>query len=130
MHLEYGPGWAYSHGRHSKKAVTCAIIHGICRKAEKVSIRNDSLTVVSGSYALEVEYKRRRLGCDAGKIMNGERPGAGLARYCNDDGKRNNVTFAPKMDRKKTWGIKVLAGKVIERGDEIFVAYGDTYRWK
>jgi hypothetical protein len=111
-------------------AVTYAIIHGICRKAEKVYLRNDSLTVVSGPYALEVEYKRTRLGCDAGKVLDSERRCAGLARYCNDGGKCNNVTFAPKIDRKKTWGIKVLRGKVIEKGDEIFVPYGDTYRWK
>ena len=82
--------------------LTYAIIHRICEKAEKVYLLNESLIVVSRSYALEVEYKRRRLSCDAGKVLDGERRYAGLARYCNDGGKRNNVTFAPKMGCKKT----------------------------
>jgi hypothetical protein len=54
----------------------------------------------------------------------------GLARYCNDAGpKRNNVIFTQKPDTRKVCGIKVLQGKEICNGDEIFWGYGGVY-WK
>ena len=72
----------------------------------------------------------RRLDCDAGCIMRGGKTIAGLARYCNDAGrKKTNVIWTAKSDRVQTWGARVLPGKVIEKGDEIFIEYGDVY-WK
>jgi hypothetical protein len=76
---------------------------------------------------LEVQFEGERLGCDGGKIWNGKRKGSGLARYCNDGGNRNNVMFTKKDSCKRTWGIKVLPEKSIDKGDEIFVDYGKLY---
>jgi len=55
---------------------------------------------------------------------------AGLGRYCNDTrSARNNVMFTPKSGRKNVCGIKVLPGKTILCGEEVFVTYGKGY-WK
>ena len=50
-----------------------------------------------------------------------------MARYCNDAGVGNNVAFTAKEGTVKTWGVKVLPGKTIDRNDEIFVSYGKGY---
>jgi len=40
-----------------------------------------------------------------------------------------NVIWVEKEGRAQTWGAKVLPGKVVEKGEEIFVDYGEVY-WK
>jgi hypothetical protein len=82
---------------------------------------------VSGDYALEVTWKGVTYGGDAGTVLIGGKLNAGLARYCNDAGARNNVTFTLKPETKKVFGIKVLPGKSLRPGEEIFVAYGSQY---
>ena len=82
---------------------------------------------MSGDFALEVTWKGVTYGGDARIVLIGGKLNAGLARYCNDAGARNNVTFTPKPERKKVFGIKVLPGKSLRRGEEIFVAYGRQY---
>jgi hypothetical protein len=70
------------------------------------------------------------MGGDAGIVCIGGVIRAGLARYCNDTrSARNNVMFTPKSGRKNVCGIKVLPGKTILRGEELFVTYGKGY-WK
>ena len=68
-------------------------------------------------------------GGNADVIRVGGKRVSGLARYCNDAGKWNNVVFAPKPNRAHTWGVKVMSGKRILPGEEIFVGYGHVY-WK
>lgn len=46
---------------------------------------------------------------------------AGLERYCNDVGSRNNVIFIPQTQMKKYFRIKDLTWKSI--GDEMLVSY-------
>lgn len=83
--------------------------------------------LVEGDYALEVHTGGEILGCDARSIKEGRQRKSGLARYCNDNVKGNNVMFAPKSQRVHTWGIRVLPGKVLLPGEEIFVSYGKTF---
>ena len=85
------------------------------------------IITVDGVYALEVQTKGKRYGCDAAVVTNGRKLRCGLARYCNDGGALNNVRFAPKAGRKCTWGIQVLADKTIQKGQEILVSYGKSY---
>ena len=85
---------------------------------------------VDGDYALEVKTSDRAFTCDAGVVRRGRKQVSGLARYRNDAGnKRNNAVFTAKMGTVHTWGIKVLPGKQISPGEEVYVAYGQWF-WK
>lgn len=66
---------------------------------------------VHGDYALEVMWEGVKFGRDAGIVRIGGKLNAGLARYRNDVGSRNNVIFIRKFNKKKICDIKILPGK-------------------
>lgn len=68
-----------------------------------------------------------KLEGDASQMVCGRRKASGLARYCNDAGKLNNVKFSAAEQRSQTWGVRALID--IKKGTELLVSYGDLY-WK
>ena len=85
------------------------------------------LIIVSGDYILKVQFEDEWLDYDGDKIWNDKRKESDLIRYYNDDGNYNNIIFIKKDSYKRTWDIKILSEKSIDKGDDIFIDYGKLY---
>jgi hypothetical protein len=96
---------------------------------EGIVVHEVLMNVVQGDYALRAQNGEKWYGGDAAVLKVGGKKISGLARYCNDGGKQNNAIFTKKEGTVYTWGIKVISGKQIKFGQEIFISYGNQFQW-